>query len=54
MKLKNLHQWNPESNLEIIKGANHVFEARHPWNQELLPKELKEVVDKVAAFLSSK
>lgn len=51
---KNLHKWNPKSTLEIIKGANHVFEARHPWDTNKLPKALKEVVNKTTFFLNSK
>ncbi len=27
-----LHQWNPNSQLLIIEGANHVFGTKHPWN----------------------
>ncbi|TXG37301.1 alpha/beta hydrolase family protein [Seonamhaeicola maritimus] len=48
---ENLHKWNPDSSLVIIKNANHVFESKHPWNYNHLPKELKEVVDKSIIFL---
>ncbi|APY10895.1 alpha/beta hydrolase [Seonamhaeicola sp. S2-3] len=51
---ENLHKWNPKSTLEIIKGANHVFESRHPWDTNKLPKALKEVVNKTIFFLNSK
>jgi len=46
-----LHEWNPDSQLEIIKGANHVFGAQHPWDKPTLPNNLKEVVTKVINFL---
>ncbi|WP_282135000.1 alpha/beta hydrolase family protein [Seonamhaeicola maritimus] len=48
---ENLHKWNPDSSLVIVKNANHVFESKHPWNYNHLPKELKEVVDKSVIFL---
>nr|WP_299550999.1 alpha/beta fold hydrolase [Seonamhaeicola sp.] len=51
---KDLHKWNPDSALMVIKNANHVFEARHPWEEDQLPKELREVVDKIIAFLGFK
>jgi uncharacterized protein len=47
----NLHKWNPNSKLEIIEGANHVFGASHPWNQDALPKHLQIVINKIIAFL---
>ncbi|WP_434037141.1 alpha/beta hydrolase family protein [Formosa sp. 4Alg 33] len=47
----NLHQWNPDSKLKIIAGANHVFETSHPWNQDQLSIQLQEVVNTVLDFL---
>ena len=47
----NLHKWNPKSKLRIIEGANHVFGAMHPWNEEILPSKLKEVVDCMINFI---
>ncbi len=49
---KKLHQWNPDAKLEIIDGANHVFGAKHPWNEPLLPNHLKETITKTVAFLT--
>ncbi|TWO33809.1 alpha/beta hydrolase [Seonamhaeicola sediminis] len=48
---ENLHHWNPKSKFEIIEGADHVFNARHPWNENQLTKELKEVIGVVIEFL---
>lgn len=48
---KNLHEWNPNSQLEIIEEANHVFGASHPWEQEELPEELKISVKTIISFL---
>lgn len=50
---KKLHQWNSNSQLEIIKGANHVFGSKHPWEQPTLPNHLKEVIEKIIVFLNS-
>ncbi|WP_298779339.1 alpha/beta hydrolase [uncultured Polaribacter sp.] len=48
---KNLHQWNPKSELQIIEKANHVFNVSHPWKEDILSKELKETVDVCVNFL---
>jgi uncharacterized protein len=48
---KALHQWNPNSGLKIIEGANHVFGTNHPWVKDTLSKELQEVIDVSIAFL---
>lgn len=48
---KELHQWNLNSQLEIIEGANHVFGAKHPWEESILPNHLKETIDKSISFL---
>ena len=47
----NLHKWNPNSELKIIKNADHVFNSKHPWQKEKLPQQLKEVVKIVSAFI---
>ncbi|MEM7185301.1 MAG: alpha/beta fold hydrolase [Bacteroidota bacterium] len=39
-----LHLWNPKSRLKEVPGADHVFEARHPWNDHQLPAHLAQVV----------
>jgi uncharacterized protein len=48
---KKLHKWNPNSKIEFIKGANHVFGASHPWNHNYLPKHLESVIDLVKYFI---
>lgn len=48
---KNLHKWNPNSELKIIKGANHVFNTKHPWNVKKLSPELEIVVKLITNFL---
>lgn len=48
---KELHQWNPSGQLEIIKNADHVFNVRHPWEEHLLSPELKQTVNLMTRFL---
>ncbi len=47
---KELHKWNPNSELEIIEGADHVFNTKHPWRKNELSSELKSVVDSAINF----
>jgi pimeloyl-ACP methyl ester carboxylesterase len=49
----NLQQWNPNSELITIDGANHVFGASHPWNTNQLPTHLKKVTQATIAFLKN-
>mgnify|MGYP000160903534 FL=1 len=46
-----IHSWNPESELKIIDGADHVFGAKHPFEESNLPTDLKNVVEKTIEFL---
>ncbi|WP_406685230.1 alpha/beta hydrolase [Seonamhaeicola sp. MEBiC1930] len=48
---ENIHKWNPESTLKIIKGANHVFNAKHPWTTNKVPRELQEVIKTTIKFI---
>lgn len=48
---KTQYCWNPKSELAIIENADHVFNTKHPWNNEILSKELDEVVQKINHFL---
>lgn len=45
-----LHQWNPDSKLQIIRNANHVFNTKHPWNINKLSPELESVVKLIINF----
>lgn len=47
---KNLHHWYPESELYLVESANHVFGAKHPWEENELPTDLKSVVEKTISF----
>lgn len=46
-----LQSWNPESQLQVIKGGDHVFGAKHPWEEGALPKDLERVVAFSIGFL---
>lgn len=46
-----IHSWNPKSRLEIIDGADHVFNVKHPWVEDSFPEELKRVVESTIHFL---
>ncbi|MAB56389.1 MAG: alpha/beta hydrolase [Aequorivita sp.] len=46
-----IHSWNPQSELAVIEGADHVFNSKHPWQEEMLPNELNSAVKTTIAFL---
>jgi len=46
-----MHQWNPKSKLKIIEGTNHVFGAKHPWEENEMPNPLKQVVKASIDFI---
>ncbi len=48
---KQLHQWQPNSILKVIAGADHVFNTKHPWTEDLLSKALQDAVDASIAFI---
>lgn len=48
---KNLHKWNAKSDFIIIKDADHVFNAKHPWSDDELPIKLEEVILVCLEFL---
>ena len=48
---KILHQWNPNSKLEVIKGANHVFGTHQPWEEDEIPEDLGKMIQVIIAFL---
>ncbi|MDH7446233.1 alpha/beta hydrolase family protein [Aquimarina sp. 2201CG14-23] len=47
---KDLHSWNPQSELFLVEGADHVFGAKHPWESVDMPKDLLRVVKKSIDF----
>lgn len=48
-----LHQQIPHSELMIVEGSGHTFEAYHPYDEDTLPENLQKVVERTEAFFSS-
>ena len=48
---ENLHKWNANSQFKIIENANHVFNVSHPWENNLLSKELEKTTQICIDFL---
>lgn len=46
-----LKEASPQSELRILRGADHVFGASHPWNKDHMPNDLRQVVQCVGNFL---
>ncbi|WP_267404933.1 MULTISPECIES: alpha/beta fold hydrolase [unclassified Chryseobacterium] len=51
---EHLHILNPNSELYLIENANHTFGAKEPWEENEMPKDLNEVVDKCVEFINEK
>lgn len=51
---EHLHVLNPNSELFLIENGNHVFGAKEPWEENVLPEDLNKVVEKCIAFLNEK
>ena len=50
---KALQVWSPYCSLCIIDNANHVFGAKHPWNQAEMPTDLQRVYTKTIDFINN-
>ncbi len=46
-----LKEASRQSQLRILRGADHVFGASHPWNKDHMPNDLRQVVQCVLNFL---
>ena len=46
-----LHKWINNSELFLLEGSDHVFEAAHPWNETHLSSALERIVDRITGFL---
>jgi uncharacterized protein len=38
--------------LHVIEGADHVFGSKHPWDKDVLPKEMEKVFQLVLEFVN--
>jgi len=50
---ENLFSWNKKNKIERIKGADHVFSAKQPWESNQLPDDLKKVIYISIDFIKS-
>lgn len=46
-----LRSFNDKAEFETMEGVNHVFGAKHPWNENELPEDLNTVLARVRRFL---
>lgn len=51
---KNLHTWNPKSELIIIKEMTHTLGCTQPWEHSSMPIHLKEAVKHSIDFIVNK
>jgi len=48
-----LHNWSKQSELFPIENSDHVFNSKHPWIKNVMPPDLKQVVDKSILFIKN-
>jgi pimeloyl-ACP methyl ester carboxylesterase len=48
---KNMHSWNPKSELLFIKGMNHPLGCTQPWNNSTMPVHLENAVGRSIEFV---
>ncbi|WP_424492684.1 alpha/beta hydrolase family protein [Salinimicrobium sp. GXAS 041] len=48
---QHLKEWNPNAELFLLEGSNHVFEGIHPWSEKGLPDAFKKIVARVTQFV---
>jgi len=48
---KTLRSWNTNSVLFSIENTNHVFDSKHPWQENKLPEKLMLAVEKSIDFI---
>ena len=46
-----IYEWSRNSKLEIITGADHVFNTKHPWNENNPSGELNSVIKSIIDFV---
>ncbi len=50
---KNLALWNPKAKVIIISDGTHTFKTNHPWKDQELSDQLKEVVNETLLFMGN-
>jgi len=48
---RQLSAWNPQAELHLIEGADHVFGASHPYSSGQLPEHSRKLLDRCVSFL---
>jgi len=48
---ENIKNWNVNTQLYVIDGANHVLGGFHPYDLENFPNDLQEAIDRTIKFL---
>lgn len=48
-----LKSWQPEAQVKIIPGADHVFNRKHPWTHPELPAESLQAVEATLSFFKN-
>ncbi len=48
---ESLHTWNLKSMLKLIEEADHTFNTKHPWSENVISKNLEKVVDSSILFI---
>ncbi|WP_292008480.1 dienelactone hydrolase family protein [Chryseobacterium sp.] len=51
---EHLHLLNASSELFLIEGANHVFGAKEPWEENTFPDDLQTLVNKCIDFINNR
>lgn len=46
-----LKEWISQSELFLLEGSDHVFEASHPWDKNELPPAMEEIVERTLEFI---
>lgn len=46
-----LYEWTSQSELFLLEGSDHVFEASHPWKKNHLPPAMEKIVKKASEFI---
>lgn len=50
---KQLHNWNPNSELQVIKDTDHVFGIKHPWVGCYIPIPLQNIINSSLNFIKN-
>lgn len=51
---KDLHKWALKSELVLLEGSDHVFEASHPWSSKDLPEAMLKIIEKTSDFINKR